>query len=307
MGVLKLTYYQREEALEKSSLFVVGALEVNGVSQKNRVRTYRYGFNGMLKDEELKGSGNSYDFGARIYDPRIGRWLSPDPYELLYAPITPYAFALNSPIYFVDADGNVVVDSEGNPVIISDPVKQEDGSYTTTFKFAEGTSEAVKKAFMENGGRAIKSAIQVQTGRDQVEKAIKSKDNIHITINPGESNSKDGHTLGETSIPETKSEYDNETGQSKLSESQDIEIILYEGSIKKEQAKGDDAKDSQRDLISDQGLGSTLAHEIEHAVNPLDRKKLEGQVDLTRKEHKSAKGKGDAAGREYRYKNKYGK
>ncbi len=30
---------------------------------------YRYGFNGMEKDDELKGNGNSYDFGARIYDP----------------------------------------------------------------------------------------------------------------------------------------------------------------------------------------------------------------------------------------------
>lgn len=28
---------------------------------------YRYGFNGMEKDDEVKGSGNSYDFGARMY------------------------------------------------------------------------------------------------------------------------------------------------------------------------------------------------------------------------------------------------
>jgi RHS repeat-associated protein len=37
---------------------------------------YRYGFNGMEKDDEIKGEGNSLDFGARIYDPRLGRWLS---------------------------------------------------------------------------------------------------------------------------------------------------------------------------------------------------------------------------------------
>ncbi len=34
--------------------------------------SYRYGFNGMEKDDEIKGNGNSYDFGARIYDPRVG-------------------------------------------------------------------------------------------------------------------------------------------------------------------------------------------------------------------------------------------
>src|SRR5690606_36422730 len=40
---------------------------------------YRYGFNGMEKDNEVKGKGNSYDFGARMYDSRLGRWLSIDP------------------------------------------------------------------------------------------------------------------------------------------------------------------------------------------------------------------------------------
>jgi RHS repeat-associated protein len=39
---------------------------------------YRYGFNGKEKNNEISGEGNSYDFGARIYDPRLGRWLSTD-------------------------------------------------------------------------------------------------------------------------------------------------------------------------------------------------------------------------------------
>ena len=40
---------------------------------------YRYGFNGMEMDNEVKGTGNHIDFGARGYDSRIGRWLSVDP------------------------------------------------------------------------------------------------------------------------------------------------------------------------------------------------------------------------------------
>ena len=39
---------------------------------------YRYGFNGKESDNELKGKGNSYDFGARMYDPRTGRWFARD-------------------------------------------------------------------------------------------------------------------------------------------------------------------------------------------------------------------------------------
>ncbi|MBN4081587.1 RHS repeat-associated core domain-containing protein [bacterium AH-315-C07] len=66
---------------------------------------YRYGFNGMEKDDELNGSGNSYDFGARIYDPRVGRWLSLDPLMDKYPDLSGYNFTSNNPVLFVDYDG----------------------------------------------------------------------------------------------------------------------------------------------------------------------------------------------------------
>jgi RHS repeat-associated protein len=72
--------------------------------------SYRYGFNGMEKDNELKlGDGNSYDFGARMYDPRIGRWLSIDPLADKYPNINPYNFCANSPLAFKDPDGKDVI------------------------------------------------------------------------------------------------------------------------------------------------------------------------------------------------------
>jgi len=64
---------------------------------------YRYGFNGMEKDDEVKGQGNSLDFGARIYDSRIGRWLSLDP--LMQAHESGYAFVADNPIIYVDRYG----------------------------------------------------------------------------------------------------------------------------------------------------------------------------------------------------------
>ena len=71
--------------------------------------SYRFGFNGMEKDNEMKGEGNSYDFGARIYDSRLGRWLSLDPLQQEYPFISPYNFTLNSPITSVDPDGKRVI------------------------------------------------------------------------------------------------------------------------------------------------------------------------------------------------------
>jgi RHS repeat-associated protein len=66
---------------------------------------YRYGFNGKENDNEVKGEGNQQDYGMRIYDPRIGRFLSVDPLSGKYPFYTPYQFAGNSPILALDIDG----------------------------------------------------------------------------------------------------------------------------------------------------------------------------------------------------------
>jgi RHS repeat-associated protein len=70
---------------------------------------YRYGYNGMEKDEEFKGEGNSYDFGARLFDPRIGRWFAKDPNAKDYPYMSTYAYSLNSPIYTKDPNGKWAV------------------------------------------------------------------------------------------------------------------------------------------------------------------------------------------------------
>jgi RHS repeat-associated protein len=66
---------------------------------------YRFGFNGQEKDDEIKGSGNSYDFLFRIYDPRLGKFLSVDPLEREYPWNSPYAFAENRVIDGRDLEG----------------------------------------------------------------------------------------------------------------------------------------------------------------------------------------------------------
>lgn len=66
---------------------------------------YRYGFNGKENDNEVKGEGNQQDYGMRIYDPRLGRFLSTDPLTKSYPYLTPYAFAENDVISSIDLDG----------------------------------------------------------------------------------------------------------------------------------------------------------------------------------------------------------
>jgi RHS repeat-associated protein len=64
---------------------------------------YRYGFNGKELDPNM--DGNNYDYGFRIYNPQIGRFLSTDPLQKKYPELTPYQFASNTPIQAIDLDG----------------------------------------------------------------------------------------------------------------------------------------------------------------------------------------------------------
>jgi RHS repeat-associated protein len=69
---------------------------------------HRYGYNGKENDNEVKGEGNQQDYGARIYDPRVGRWLSVDPLMIKYPSLSPYNSVANSPIFYVDPDGREI-------------------------------------------------------------------------------------------------------------------------------------------------------------------------------------------------------
>ena len=66
---------------------------------------YKFGFNGKWNDNDVKGLGLQQDYGMRIYDPRVGRFLSVDPLTRSFPHLTPYQFASNTPIQAIDLDG----------------------------------------------------------------------------------------------------------------------------------------------------------------------------------------------------------
>jgi RHS repeat-associated protein len=67
---------------------------------------YSFGFNGKELDKEGMGGGAStYDYGFRIYNSALAKFLSVDPLSGKYPMLTPYQFASNTPIQAIDLDG----------------------------------------------------------------------------------------------------------------------------------------------------------------------------------------------------------
>ncbi len=68
---------------------------------------YRYGFNGKENDDNT--CVGNLDFGARVMDVRLGRWMSIDLKTAKYPYLTPYNFVANNPVNAIDPDGKDII------------------------------------------------------------------------------------------------------------------------------------------------------------------------------------------------------
>ena len=94
------------EITDVNNYYPFGLNHIDGQISKGKLGSYlSYKYNG----KELQETG-MYDYGARMYMPDLGRWSVVDPLAEKYRRWSPYAYAVNNPIRFIDPDGMQVMD-----------------------------------------------------------------------------------------------------------------------------------------------------------------------------------------------------
>lgn len=110
LGNVRLSYKDTDnngnissyEILEENNYYPFG-LKHSGYYTGNTQANYKYKFSGKELQDEL--GLNLYDYGARNYDPAIGRWMNIDPLAETSRRFSPYTYTLNNPVFFIDPDG----------------------------------------------------------------------------------------------------------------------------------------------------------------------------------------------------------
>ncbi len=115
---------------------------------------YNYKYNGKELQEEL--GLNMYDYGARNYDPAIGRWMNIDPLAEEAYDWTPYRYAYNNPLKFTDPDGMLEddygIDNSGNIKLIQKTNDKTDRLFAVDNK---GNKTDVNKSGNVNNGDSV--------------------------------------------------------------------------------------------------------------------------------------------------------
>ncbi len=142
---------------------------------------YRFGFNGKEGDGEIKGEDNSLDFGARIYDPRLGKWISCDEELANYPDLSPYIFANNNPVYYIDPDGKTfIVADEAQQAIVLSYMRDQLGSDLYSFN-KKGEMKLDKKSYKSIENQLNQEQIDIISGFNTI---IDDKKIIETIIYP---------------------------------------------------------------------------------------------------------------------------
>ncbi|WP_449386947.1 DUF6443 domain-containing protein [Chryseobacterium lineare] len=143
LGNVRLSYFNNGssiEVLEENNYYPFG-LKHEGYNALAGNSAYQYKYNG----KELQTETGMYDYGARFYMPDLGRWGVVDPKAELLESSSPYVYALNSPILYIDKDGEL-------PILINGRVSEGDIDRASPSYWTQAIINTIKGSGIPNPG-----------------------------------------------------------------------------------------------------------------------------------------------------------
>jgi RHS repeat-associated protein len=179
LGNVRLSYGLNANVLtifEESNYYPFG-LKHKGYNSNNLQANYKYKYNGKEFQDEL--GLNMYDYGARNYDPTLGRWMNIDPLAEIYRRWSPYNYCVDNPLRFIDPDGMGAYD-----VTIGGSDKQL--AFTELQKSVQGQLNLS----MDTAGKVTYTAVQGATVGADAQQLTTAIDDHSINVNVDATNNK---------------------------------------------------------------------------------------------------------------------
>ncbi len=246
LGNTRIVYNSAGAVLQQTDYYPFGL----GIARYQAVPN-KYKYNGREKQEEL----GQYDYGARFYDPVIGRWHVVDPLAYKYPSLSPYCFVANNPIRYIDPDGREIVDPQGRRAIYYD---KKGGMHYTKYATADIKRVAGALNLTTEGATQLKrinsSDIKTKISISSDSKIETKSDGTHYTYGETEQ--------GNRNNPPTYSKYQNDDGSFGIKEAT---ITIFEGTLKEGIKAGSGLE--HEGLTLEQAIGAVAGHEGIHATD----------------------------------------